>query len=172
MHGTEHLQARRKHDNRQGSPKRARSREGAHGTSSPSERCNRNVRGSATSITYNAPRAPRWELTCGSHQERLQIRYRLCAQRIQHCAAGREDVRHPIRRTIPLERRAPFAAADVDFDARLFEPLQLLDEASRTLLEAGVLEHAEHPVVKCHGRSRAFRLIADMGDKLADFQLK
>jgi hypothetical protein len=43
-----------------------------------------------------------------------------------------------------LRRRAAFAAAPVDFDARLGHPLQLLDELPRACLKAGVFEHTEH----------------------------
>ena len=47
-----------------------------------------------------------------------------------------------------FQRLAPFAAADVDFDPGVFQPLELRYEATCALLEARVFEHAEHAVVE------------------------
>ena len=100
----------------------------------------------------------------GGHLKRDQIGHRFAAQGIQHGAAGGKTVGDPVFLAVLLQGRAALAAADVDLDPGIGHPLQLGDELPRAVLESRVFEHAEHAVVKNHGR-RTIVLVG--GDEIA-----
>ena len=87
-----------------------------------------------------------------THRQRLQIRHRLTAQRVEHRTSCGKDVRYPALVAVFFQRLASFAAADIDFDAGIFHPLELRDETPRSLFEAWIFEHAEYAVVEGHWR--------------------
>src|SRR5262245_25167268 len=70
-----------------------------------------------------------WQLS-GRQSQRIEKRHRARAECVEHCAAGGEAVRDPIRLAVAFERDAPFAAADIDLDARVRHPLELLDKVA------------------------------------------